>query len=43
MLRESLTAIEKTLQQIKWLTIGGALVFVANEIGIIKLIKALFF
>lgn len=43
MLKESLTAIEKTLQQIKWLTIGGALVLVANEIGFIKVLKSLFF
>lgn len=43
MLSKSLEAIEKTLQQIKWLTIGGALVLVANEIGIIKVIKSLFF
>lgn len=43
MLSKSLEAIEKTLQQIKWLTIGGALVLVANEIGFIKVIKSLFF
>ena len=43
MLSKSLEAIEKTLQQIKWLTIGGALVLVANEIGFIKVLKSLFF
>lgn len=43
MLSKSLEAIEKTLQQIKWLTIGGAFVLVANEIGFIKVIKSLFF
>jgi hypothetical protein len=41
MLKDSLNAIEKTLQQIKWLAIGGALTFISNEIGIIKVLKTL--
>lgn len=40
-LQVSLGAIEKTLQQIKWLAIGGALTFISNEIGIIKVLKTL--
>ncbi len=40
MLKNSLEAIEKTLQQIKYLAIGGAIVMVANEVGIIKVIKS---
>lgn len=43
MLKDSLEAIKATLQQIKWLAIGGAVMLVANEIGIIKVIKSLFF
>ena len=43
MLRQSLEAIEATLQQIKWLAIGGALVLIANEIGFVKVIKSLLF
>lgn len=43
MLRHSLEAIEATLQQIKWLAIGGALVLIANEIGFVKVIKSLLF
>lgn len=43
MLKDSLEAIKTTLQQIKWLAIGGAAMLVANEIGIIKVIKSLFF
>lgn len=40
MLKTSLEAIEATLQQIKYLAIGGAIVMVANEVGIIKVIKS---
>ena len=40
MLKNSLEAIEATLQQIKYLAIGGAIVMVANEVGIIKVIKS---
>ncbi len=43
MLRQSLEAIEATLQQIKWLAIGGALVLIANEIGFVKVLKSLLF
>lgn len=39
MLKSSLDAIEKTLQQIKYLAIGAAGVLVANEVGITQAIK----
>lgn len=39
MLKSSLDAIEKTLQQIKYLAIGGAAVLIANEVGITQAIK----
>lgn len=42
MLKSSLEAIEKTLQQIKWLAIGGAFVFIANEAGFTKAFKTIF-
>lgn len=38
-LKKSLTSIEKSLAQIKWLAIGVALTLVANEVGIIKVLK----
>lgn len=38
-LKESLSGIEKTLAQIKWLAVGGAITLIANEVGIIKVIK----
>ena len=41
MLKVSLEAIEATLQQIKYLAIGGAIVLAANEVGIVKVIKNL--
>lgn len=41
MLKQALETIQATLQQIKWLAIGGASVLVANEVGIIKVIKAI--
>lgn len=40
MLKTSLEAIEATLQQIKYLVIGGAVVLLANEVGIVKAIKS---
>lgn len=40
-LKRSLAGIEKTLAQIKWLAVGGAVTLIANEIGIIKVIKQL--
>lgn len=39
LLKNSLEAIEKTLQQIKYLAIGGAAVLIANEVGITQAIK----
>lgn len=39
MLKHSLDAIEKTLQQIKYLAIGAAAVIIANEVGITYAIK----
>ena len=39
MLKDSLGAIERTLQQIKYLAIGGATVIAANEVGITTAIK----
>lgn len=39
MLKNSLEAIEATLQQIKYLAIGGAAVLIANEVGITQAIK----
>lgn len=39
MLKNSLDAIEKTLQQIKYLALGGAAVLVANEVGITSAVK----
>lgn len=39
MLKTSLEAIEATLQQIKYLAIGGAAVLIANEVGITQAIK----
>lgn len=40
-LKKSLAGIEKTLAQIKWLAIGGTITLVANEVGFIKVLKAL--
>lgn len=40
MLKTSLEAIEATLQQIKYLVIGGAVVLLANEVGIVRAIKS---
>lgn len=39
-LKKSLAGIEKTLAQIKWIAIGVVITLVANEVGIIKVIKA---
>lgn len=40
-LQKSLVGIEKTLAQIKWIAIGAVLTLVANEIGIIKILKTM--
>ena len=40
-LQRSLIGIEKTLAQIKWLALGAVITLVANEVGIIKIIKTL--
>lgn len=39
-LKQSLAGIEKTLAQIKWIAIGVTLTLLANEVGIVKVIKA---
>lgn len=39
-LKKSLAGIEKTLAQIKWIAIGAAITLVANEVGVVKVIKA---
>ncbi len=39
-LKKSLAGIEKTLAQIKWIAIGSVVTLVANEVGIVKVIKA---
>lgn len=39
-LKQSLAGIEKTLAQIKWIAIGVVITLVANEVGMIKVIKA---
>lgn len=38
-LSEKLSSIDKTLNQIKWLFMGGALVLAANEVGVINAFK----
>lgn len=40
-LQKSLVGIEKTLAQIKWIAIGAVLTLVANEVGIIKILKTM--
>lgn len=40
-LKKSLAGIEKTLAQIKWIAIGVVITLVANEVGMIKILKAL--
>lgn len=35
----ALNGIEKTLQQIKWLAMGGALVMFGKELGVEKVLK----
>lgn len=37
-LRNSLSGIEKTLAQIKWISTGAVIVFVAQSMGIDKLV-----
>ena len=38
-LSSALSGIEKTLQQIKWLAMGGAIVMFGKELGIEKVLK----
>ena len=38
-LSSALNGIEKTLQQIKWLAVGGAIVMFGKELGIEKVLK----
>lgn len=38
-LRTSLEEIRKTLFQIKWIAIGGGIVFIADNIGIMQALK----
>lgn len=38
----ALNGIEKTLQQIKWLAVGAALVLLGKELGIEKVLKIVF-
>ena len=40
-LKKSLQGIEKTLAQIKWIAIGAILTLLANEVGIVKILKQL--
>lgn len=40
-LKKSLVSIEKTLAQIKWLALGVVFTLVANEVGIISILKKL--
>jgi hypothetical protein len=40
-LKKSLAGIEKTLAQIKWIAIGAIITLVANEVGVVKVLKAL--
>lgn len=40
-LKKSLQGIEKTLAQIKWIAIGVVITLLANEVGFIKVLKAL--
>ena len=40
-LKKSLQGIEKTLAQIKWIAIGVVITLLANEVGMIKILKAL--
>jgi hypothetical protein len=39
-LKKSLAGIEKTLAQIKWIAIGVVITLLANEVGIVKVLKA---
>ena len=40
-LKKSLAGIEKSLAQIKWIAIGVVITLLANEVGIVKVLKAL--
>ena len=37
-LRDALTGIDRTLQQIKWLAVGAAMVLFAKELGVEKVL-----
>ena len=39
--QEILNGIQKTLQQIKWVAVGAAGMFLAQEIGILGLLKSM--
>lgn len=39
-LKKSLQGIKKTLAQIKWIAIGVVITLLANEVGIVKVLKA---
>lgn len=41
-LSSSLQGIEKTLQQIKWLALGGATALLGKQLGVDKLLKIIF-
>lgn len=41
-LSTALQGIEKTLQQIKWIAIGGAIVMFGTEPGVEKVLKTIF-
>ena len=40
-LSSALNGIEKTLQQIKWLAMGGAIVMFGKELGVEKVLKVI--
>jgi hypothetical protein len=42
-LSATLAGIQDNLKQIKWMATGAALVFIANEMGLIKLLKTILF
>lgn len=39
-LQETLAGIQDNLKQIKWMASGAALVYIANEVGLISILKA---
>lgn len=42
-LSQTLAGIQTNLQQIKWMASGAALVFIANEMGLMAALKTLLF